>query len=247
METHALPPPGLVTFTTPLDWLSRFTGISYFVPLPPSHFEPDPTAPFEEEFRRFAAALNMDLREWRVQRTRAIDLELVYHYFSAEPAVVDGQMLLKGYQNMLQAMGLEPKATAAECWHDLVYIPVDVVALIDFKRTGQQPTAPKLGYPEAIDSVATPVDYPEARAGSGMLSTIHPKLVGQWPTRFRFKKGMQVLPPWWNEECRSAKVTRSRARKHEDDDSQRKEHEFKAAVRRAKRAYNTLYGETFRL
>ncbi|KAI0143010.1 hypothetical protein GGR57DRAFT_370161 [Xylariaceae sp. FL1272] len=254
METHAGPrrgPGELITFTTPLDWLSRFAGVSYFVPL--INFEPNPSAPFEEEFRRWSSALNLTYSEWRVQRTRAIDRELVFHYFSPTSGGIDKSQLLKGYQYMMRATGRDPEDDNAEqCRLSLVlFEPPDVIGFINLKRTGQ----PMLDFRQTIknprsmeDTGFTTLDYQEAKVGSGILLSLFPERDGRASLNFRLNKGVRARPnpPWWTEDCRLASAARTSARK-KGPSTKEAEHELRAAVRRAKRAYNEKYGETFKL
>ncbi|KAI1266317.1 hypothetical protein F5Y18DRAFT_26013 [Xylariaceae sp. FL1019] len=256
MEAHAGPRRGpdseLITFTTPLDWLSRFAGISYFVPL--INFEPSPNAPFEEEFRRWASALSLTYSEWRVQRTRAIDRELVYHYFTPTTGRINKSQVLKGYQDMMRATGREPseKDSAEDCRLSLVlFEPPDVIGFIDFKRTGR----PMVDFRHTIhnprsvaDAGFTTLDYQESKVGSGILLSLFPDRDGRASLQFRLNKGKGSLPhpPWWNSECKLAYQDRKNARKS-GTSTNVEEHGMKAAVRRAKRAYNEKYGETFKL
>ncbi|KAH9885941.1 hypothetical protein F4778DRAFT_759759 [Xylariomycetidae sp. FL2044] len=240
------PNPQYTRFTTALDWLSRFAGIDFFASSP--YFEPNPNAPFEDEFRRFSVTHNLTPQQWRVLRTRAIDRELVYHYFSQKPSVgdegaavasgVDERQLLKGYQDMARAADTVVDPVAEECWRCLVFVPVDIIGLIDFRRTGQRPA-------RSIEK-STVICPKEAKAGSGILSSLHPNCSGVCYYHFRFKPGAQVNPPWWNKACKEAKLARNRARRS-GAPYEAEKHAFQAAIRAAKRAYNEEYGATFRL
>ncbi|KAL6401737.1 2,3-dihydroxybenzoate decarboxylase [Ilyonectria robusta] len=116
-----------------------------------SHFEnfgnfvPDNNASFDDEFSRLASSQDWvgGTQEYQRQRTIALRSELKLHYFSQsqeleeEHELTDEEML-QGYQALCQEVGIAASDSIQECKRDLKGTLVNIVDLIDARRTGKQ-------------------------------------------------------------------------------------------------------------
>ncbi|CAG9991095.1 unnamed protein product [Clonostachys byssicola] len=121
-----------------------------------SHFEkfdnfvPDSSASFEDEFARLASSQDWadGTSEFQKQRTIALRSELKLHYFSASQIIEEGQedledvplteeAKLAGYQALCEEVGIPPHDTIEECQKHLKRTLVNIVDLIDTRRTGK--------------------------------------------------------------------------------------------------------------
>lgn len=116
-----------------------------------SHFEnfgnfvPDNNASFDDEFSRLASSQDWvgGTKEYQRQRTIALRSELKLHYFSQsheleEEHELTEEEMLQGYQALCQELGIAASDSIQECKRDLKGTLVNIVDLIDARRTGKQ-------------------------------------------------------------------------------------------------------------
>ncbi|CAI6100902.1 unnamed protein product [Clonostachys chloroleuca] len=122
-----------------------------------SHFEkfdnfvPDSSASFEDEFARLASSQDWaaGTSEFQKQRTIALRSELKLHYFSASQNIEEGQEDVKdpplteeaklaGYQALCEEVDIPTHDTIEECQKHLKKTLVNIVDLIDTRRTGKR-------------------------------------------------------------------------------------------------------------
>lgn len=110
------------------------------------NFTPDDSASFDHEFDRLALSQNWvpGSQEYIRERTIAIREELKLHYFpqsqsasSAEPNLAEEEDL-KGYQELCREIGVLPSDSIAECKRILKSNLVNIIDLIDARRTGKK-------------------------------------------------------------------------------------------------------------
>ncbi|KAJ6785849.1 hypothetical protein PWT90_08724 [Aphanocladium album] len=152
------------------------------------NFTPDDAASFDDEFARLAAS-----QEWipgsqlySQERTIAINAELKSHYFSSARSTKEAE--LKGYQDLCSEVGLSRFDTTQECQTRLKKTLVNIVDLIDTRRTGKKV--------KVWDSFADFRDYTlqdghtinkeEAKKDGGYLASLLQRLGGH---RKRSSKG----------------------------------------------------------
>ncbi|EHK15759.1 uncharacterized protein TRIVIDRAFT_64357 [Trichoderma virens Gv29-8] len=109
------------------------------------NFTPSHDAPFDKEFARLALSQNWipGSQEYTKERTIAMREELKTHYFSSqhldstqeEPTEEE---ILQGYQDLCIEVGIPPCDTAAECKGNLKKKLVNIVDLIDARRTNRK-------------------------------------------------------------------------------------------------------------
>ena len=115
-------------------------------------FTPNDAASFDDEFARLASSQEWvpGSQEYTRQRTIAMREELELHYFSQPPQQLDDideeeekeelsaeEKTLQGYQALCREVGLDPSDSAAECKRHLKNTLVNIVDLIDARRTGK--------------------------------------------------------------------------------------------------------------
>ncbi|OAA72248.1 hypothetical protein ISF_01321 [Cordyceps fumosorosea ARSEF 2679] len=119
------------------------------IPPPPSQshfakfedFTPDDAAPFEDEFARLAASQEWvpGSQEYKKERTIAMRAEIKSHFFSQEPlAPITEEDELRGYQSLCEEVDLPPYDTTEECKRELKKTLVNIVDLIDTRRTNRK-------------------------------------------------------------------------------------------------------------
>lgn len=112
------------------------------------HFTPNDAASFDDEFARLASSQQWvpGSQEFTRQRTIAIREELELHYFS-QPQQLDNineeelsgeEIALRGYQALCHEVGIDPSDSVAECKRNLKKTLVNIVDLIDTRRTGKR-------------------------------------------------------------------------------------------------------------
>ncbi|AEO58689.1 hypothetical protein MYCTH_2119021 [Thermothelomyces thermophilus ATCC 42464] len=113
------------------------------------HFTPNEAASFDDEFARLASSQQWvpGSQEYTRQRTIAIKEELELHYFSQSQQLDDineeeelsaEEKTLKGYQALCREVGIDPSDSIAECKKQLKNTLVNIVDLIDARRTGKR-------------------------------------------------------------------------------------------------------------
>jgi hypothetical protein len=112
------------------------------------HFTPNDAASFDDEFARLASSQQWvpGSQDYTRQRTIAMREELQLHYFSQpqrldnvdEEELSDEERALQGYQALCHEVGIDPRYSAAECKRDLKNTLVNIVDLIDARRTGKR-------------------------------------------------------------------------------------------------------------
>lgn len=121
-----------------------------------SNFTPDDNASFNDEFARLASSQDWvpGSQEYTRERTIALSQELKHHYFSSQPKR-EGQGLptiaedadgaeelteeqkLEGYKDLCSEVGIAPAETILQCRRLLKSKLVNIVDLIDARRTGK--------------------------------------------------------------------------------------------------------------
>lgn len=113
-------------------------------------FTPDDDASFEDEFSRLASSQDWvpGSQEYTRERTIAMSQELKHHYFSSQPKREGGglepiseepteEQKLEGYRDLCGEVGIAPAETIPECRRLLKSKLVNIVDLIDARRTGK--------------------------------------------------------------------------------------------------------------
>jgi hypothetical protein len=106
-------------------------------------FTPNDNASFDDEFARLASSQNWTpgSQQYTRERTIAIREEFKLHYFSQSLPLDDTdrelteEEKLKGYQNLCHEVGIPPRDSIAECKKHLNKMLVNIVDLIDARRT----------------------------------------------------------------------------------------------------------------
>ncbi|KAM6479758.1 hypothetical protein HDV62DRAFT_130873 [Trichoderma sp. SZMC 28011] len=115
------------------------------------NFTPSHDAPFDKEFARLALSQQWipGSQQYTKQRTIAMREELKTHYFSSQTQNPNSstqeqeeelteEEILQGYQDLCVEVGIPPCITAAECKDNLKKKLVNIVDLIDARRTGKK-------------------------------------------------------------------------------------------------------------
>ncbi|KAK4150025.1 hypothetical protein C8A00DRAFT_37382 [Chaetomidium leptoderma] len=113
------------------------------------HFTPNDAASFDDEFDRLASSQQWvpGSQEYTRQRTVAMREELELHYFSQsqqldnineEEELSEEEKALQGYQALCHEVGIDPSDSVAECKRILKNTLVNIVDLIDARRTGKR-------------------------------------------------------------------------------------------------------------
>lgn len=109
-----------------------------------TNFVPNPSAPFDEEFARLASSQNWvpGSQSYVQERTIAMRTELKLHYFSQSQsqsqdseASLTPEEELQGFQELCREIGIPPGATVWECKRELKMKWVNIIDLIDARRT----------------------------------------------------------------------------------------------------------------
>ncbi|TQW05151.1 hypothetical protein IF2G_07088 [Cordyceps javanica] len=104
-------------------------------------FTPDDAAPFEDEFARLAASQEWvpGSQQYTKERTIAMRAELKSHFFSAPQQnpgdILTEDQILNGYQDLCEEVDLPRYDTTKECQRELKKTLVNIVDLIDTRRT----------------------------------------------------------------------------------------------------------------
>ncbi|KAI1804267.1 Caulimovirus viroplasmin-domain-containing protein [Daldinia bambusicola] len=174
---------------------------SYFDQFP--DFAPDSSAPFEDEFSRFASSQGLESgsQEYRRQRTKAIRDELKFHY-SSQPgdAIRDLQTIpefpgrslsesekLDIYQNMCREIGVNSQDTIAGCRRALKGVLVNIVDYIDARRIGKPVKIWAWSDFRSFSVYSLQddkrMDIREAKADGGFLSALLQRITGPGPSK----------------------------------------------------------------
>lgn len=104
-------------------------------------FTPNADAPFEHEFARLASSQDWKpgSQQYTRERTIALRQELTTHYFCKHEAAQASELAedakLEGYQALCHEVGLPVSDSQAECKKRLKNTLVNIVDLIDARRT----------------------------------------------------------------------------------------------------------------
>ncbi|KAH6637170.1 hypothetical protein F5144DRAFT_592115 [Chaetomium tenue] len=116
------------------------------------HFTPNDAASFDDEFGRLASSQNWapGSQQYTKQRTITMREELELHFFSPpeqlgdfndeeeqEQELTAEEIRLRGYQALCQEVGIDPSDLVAVCKKQLKNTLVNIVDLIDTRRTGK--------------------------------------------------------------------------------------------------------------
>ncbi|PNP37331.1 hypothetical protein TGAMA5MH_10772 [Trichoderma gamsii] len=159
-------------------------------------FTPDDDASFDDEFARLASSQNWipGSQLYTRERTIAMRQELKLHYFS-QSQPLDGtdeelteEEKLKGYQNLCQEVRIPPSESIAECKKHLKNTLVNIVDLIDARRTRKEV---KVWHDfEAFRDYTLQdghrINMEEAKKGEGYLASLLQHLRG---SRWRRRRG----------------------------------------------------------
>lgn len=115
-----------------------------------SHFTPNASAPFDDEFNRFASSQGLvsGSQEFRKERTKAISDELKFHYSSQLNDISEipeafpehdkdeftDEEKLDIYQNMCREIGVDQGVNIEECRRELKKVLVNIIDYIDARR-----------------------------------------------------------------------------------------------------------------
>ncbi|VUC29152.1 unnamed protein product [Clonostachys rosea] len=178
-DTDQMPPPS--SQMPPPSSQSHFEKFDNFVP--------DSSASFEDEFARLASSQHWDsgTSEFQKQRTIALRSELKFHYFSQSQNIEEGQEdpedvpltaeeKLAGFQALCEEVGITVHDTSEECQKNLKKTLVNIVDLIDTRRTGK-----KVKVWTDFDEFRTytlkrPISIDEAKKDGGILASLLQRL-----------------------------------------------------------------------
>jgi len=106
------------------------------------NFTPDNDAPFEDEFARLASSQDWvpGSQEYIRERTIAMREEIKFHYFdepldTIEEEISDEERKLRGFQSLCREVRISPGDSIEQCQKDLKNTWVNIVDLIDTRRT----------------------------------------------------------------------------------------------------------------
>ncbi|KAK0716898.1 hypothetical protein B0T26DRAFT_707636 [Lasiosphaeria miniovina] len=114
------------------------------------NFKPDDGAAFDDEFARLASSQDWvaGSQEYTRERTIAMREEMKRHFFSQQPATIKEEEgdepeltdedKLRGYQALCAEVGILPSDKMDECIKQLKSKLVNIVDLIDIRRTGKK-------------------------------------------------------------------------------------------------------------
>ncbi|KAM3435765.1 hypothetical protein NHJ13734_005409 [Beauveria thailandica] len=180
------------------------------------NFIPDDDAPFDDEFARLAASQEWiaGSQEYTKERTIAMRAELKSHYFSSqkleqlpEDATADEmskEAILEGYQALCGEVGLTRYDTTEECQRELKKTLVNIVDLIDARRTRKEVKVwQDFEAFRAYTLNGMTIDVEEAKKEGGHLASLLQRLRGRRRIRGKGKDGLK-------REKRSKRVTKNR-------------------------------------
>ncbi|EJP64329.1 uncharacterized protein BBA_06711 [Beauveria bassiana ARSEF 2860] len=167
------------------------------------NFIPDDDAPFDKEFARLAASQEWiaGSQEYTKERTIAMRAELKTHYFSSsqkieelpeEDAAADEMtkeaIILEGYQALCGEVGLTRYDTTEECQRELKKTLVNIVDLIDARRTMKEVKIwQDFEAFRAYTLNGMTIDVEEAKKDGGHLASLLQRLRGRRGRRIRGK------------------------------------------------------------
>ncbi|KAM3436498.1 hypothetical protein MY4824_004273 [Beauveria thailandica] len=164
------------------------------------NFIPDDDAPFDDEFARLAASQEWiaGSQEYTKERTIAMRAELKSHYFSSqkleqlpEDATADEmseEAILEGYQALCGEVGLTRYDTTEECQRELKKTLVNIVDLIDARRTRKEVKVwQDFEAFRAYTLNGMTIDVEEAKKEGGHLASLLQRLRGRRGRRMRGK------------------------------------------------------------
>ncbi|KAM3548717.1 hypothetical protein ARSEF4850_009251 [Beauveria asiatica] len=164
------------------------------------NFIPDDDAPFDDEFARLAASQEWiaGSQEYTKERTIAMRAELRSHYFSSqkleqlpEDATADEmskEAILEGYQALCGEVGLTRYDTTEECQRELKKTLVNIVDLIDARRTMKEVKVwQDFEAFRAYTLNGMTIDVEEAKKEGGHLASLLQRLRGRRGRRIRGK------------------------------------------------------------
>ncbi|KAK4194006.1 hypothetical protein QBC40DRAFT_291535 [Triangularia verruculosa] len=119
------------------------------------HFAPNDALSFDDEFARLASSQEWvtGSQEYTRQRTIAMREEIGRHYFcffshsqgqlgdireEEEKELTEEEKTLQGYQALCREVGIDPSDSLDECKRNLKSTLVNIVDLIDARRTGKR-------------------------------------------------------------------------------------------------------------
>lgn len=148
-----------------IEFLAVYGGGGHFSQFTSQSFEPDDTASFGEEWARLSQSQGWTpgTKQYSEQRASALRNELRTHYF-ASPCnalpIIKGResdkgtilrylyesqiqqheeaVELHGFQSMCRAVGIFPGVTVEKCQNILKWTHVNIVDMIDARRTGSE-------------------------------------------------------------------------------------------------------------
>ncbi|CAH0058232.1 unnamed protein product [Clonostachys solani] len=155
-----------------------------------SHFEkfdnfvPDSSASFEDEFARLASSQDWasGTSEFQKQRTIALRSELKLHYFSSqnieegqedlEDVPLTEEAKLAGFQALCEEVGIPTHGTIEECQKHLKKTLVNIVDLIDTRRTGKKVKVWTDFEKFRKYTLKRPINLEEAKEDGGILASL---------------------------------------------------------------------------
>jgi hypothetical protein len=169
------------------------------------HFTPNDAASFDDEFARLASSQEWvpGSQNYTRQRTIAMREELELHYFSQSQSqqlndideeetgeeLTPEEIKLRGYQALCHEVGIDASDSAAECKRHLNNTLVNIVDLIDARRTGKRvkvwDSFQEFRAYTLLDNHR--IDITEAKRPPGYLASLLQRLSGP---RSRSKKGV---------------------------------------------------------
>jgi hypothetical protein len=184
-------------------------------------FTPNDAASFDDEFSRLASSQQWvsGSQEYTRQRTIAMREELELHYFS-QSQPLDGikeedelsaeEIRLQGYQALCREVGLDPADSAAECKRHLKNTLVNIVDLIDARRTGKGvkvwDSFEEFRAYTLLDK--NRIDIGEAKKPPGYFASLLQRLSGP---RSRKRRSRAKGPGGKGSKVRSGRVTKGKA------------------------------------
>ncbi|KAK4249020.1 hypothetical protein C7999DRAFT_30551 [Corynascus novoguineensis] len=167
------------------------------------HFTPNEAASFDDEFARLASSQQWvpGSQEYTRQRTIAIKEELELHYFSQpqqlddidEEELSEEEKNLQGYQALCREVGIDPSDSIPECKRYLKNTLVNIVDLIDARRTGKRVKVwdnfEEFRAYTLLDK--NRIDLHEAKRPPGYLASLLQRLSGS-PSRRKRNRGRKL-------------------------------------------------------
>lgn len=106
------------------------------------NFTPNPDASFDDEFNRLASSQQWipGSQAYTQERTIAMREEIKTHYFPSTQDTPKSpeQVTLEGHQALCREVGIPPQDSLAECRRRLKKTLVNIVDLIDARRTSKE-------------------------------------------------------------------------------------------------------------